>query len=182
MPYLWASHRRNTGITAGRGLLFSSFPFTTPFSPSTAVLFPVVLKISRFVLNVKNDLGFSTTLGADYSTSKLISLSRSFALSYFHTINFSVAAWTNPSHPLWVQPSGTCTWPWLSRTQGFYVGVSILPTVMRCKLAQMSTPFLMWFVPYTTLNTCLQNWKYGFYMFSWKPITLSVPLVVCVVF
>ena len=177
---LWASHHRNTDIRAGRGLLFSSFPFTAPFSPSTAVLFPIVL--NRFVLNVKNDLGFSTSLGADYSTSKLISLSRSFALSYFHTINFSVAAWTNPSHPLCVQPSDTCKWPWLSRTQGFYIGVSILPAMMQCKLAQMSTPFLMWFVPCAKLNTCLQNWKYCFYMLAWKSVNLSVPLVVCVVF
>lgn len=46
-------HHRNTDVRAGRGLLFSSFPFTTPFSPGTAVLFPTVLKISRFVLNVK---------------------------------------------------------------------------------------------------------------------------------
>jgi len=84
------SRHRNTNITAGRGLLFNSFPFLTPFSPRTAVLFPTVLKISRFVLNVKNDVGFS--LGTDYSTFKLISLSRSFALSYFHTTNFSVVA------------------------------------------------------------------------------------------
>lgn len=49
----WASHHRNTDVRAGIGLLFSSFPFTTPFSPSTAVLFPTVFKISRFVLNVK---------------------------------------------------------------------------------------------------------------------------------
>lgn len=146
---LWASHHGNTGIRAVRGSFFSSFPFTAPFSPSTAVLFPIVLKISRFVLNVKNYLGFSTSLGADYSTSKLISLSRSFALSCFHTINFSVAAWTNPSHPLCIQPSDTCKWPWLSHIQGFYVGISILPTMIQCKLAQMSTPFLMWFVPCT---------------------------------
>lgn len=174
---LWASHHRNTDTGTGRALLFSSFPFTASFSPSTAVLFPIVLKISRFVLNKKNDLGFSTSLGADYSTSKLISLSRSFALSYFHTINFSVAAWTNPSHPLCVQPSDICKWPWPSHTQGFCIGISILPTVTQCKLAQMSTPFLMGFKPHTKLNTCLQNWKCYFYMLSWKSVSLSVLLV-----
>lgn len=175
---LRASHPRSTGIVIGRGLLISSFPFTACSSPSTAVLFPTVLKISRFVLNVKNYLGFSTSLGADYSTSKLISLSGSSVLSYFHAINFSVAAWTNPSHPLCVQPSDACKWPWLSRRQGFYVGSSILLTKMRCKLAQMSTPF----VPCTKFNTSLQTWKYSFYTLSWKSFSLSVPLVVSVAF
>lgn len=46
-------HHKYTDVRAGRGLLFSSFPFTTPFPPGTAVLFPSVLKISRFGLNVK---------------------------------------------------------------------------------------------------------------------------------
>lgn len=67
----------------------------------------------------KNHLGFSTSLGADYSTSKLILLSRSFALSYFHTISSSAAVWTIPSHYLGVQPSDTCKLPWLSRKQDF---------------------------------------------------------------
>lgn len=119
-----------------------------------------------------------TSLGADYSTSKLISLSRSFALSYFHTINFSVAAWTNLSHPLCVQPSDTCQWPWLSRAQGLYRGVSILLTMMHCKWAQMCSLY----IPCTQLNTCLQNWKYRFYLLSFKSISLSVPLVFCVGF
>lgn len=140
-------HRNRSGERLFVHLFF--LHLTPPLSPSTAVLFPVVLKISRFVSNVKYYPGFFSSLGADYSTSKLISPSRSFALSYFHTINFSVAAWTNPSHPFCVQPLDIRKWPWLSRTQGFYNGISILLTMMQCKLAQMYNPFLLWFIPCT---------------------------------
>lgn len=168
MLNLWASHHKNTGIRAGRDLLSSSFLSPASSSPSTAVLFPIALKISRVVLNMKNYLGFSTSPGADYSTSKLISLSRSFALSYFHTINFSVVAWTILSLPLCVQPSGACKWPWLSPREGFYVGGSLLLTVMQCKLAQMSTAL----IPCTKPNTCLQNSNYCFYRLSSKSASL----------
>lgn len=52
----------------------------------------------------------------------------------------------------------------------------LLTLIYSCKLALKSDLF----IPCTKLNRDLQNWKYWFYVFSSKSISLSSPLVVYV--